>query len=318
MSFNRLHLIRQVDLFTLRLFLSAIEERQIGLAAVRENIAASTATKRIQDLEQIAGVKLLERTPRGVAPSPAGEVLARHVRAIFGQVDDMRAEITAFTEGVRGQVVVASASSIYVPFLARELGDFARDFPLVELVVRELENAEIVGAVAHGNADVGVFVAVSHIDLGGVEVTPYRSDRMVVVVPQNHPLAGKTSVAFEELLPENVIAVSAAMHGAFRVAAERLRREFKPRHSVRTPGVAVSLVQAGLGVTVLPECLVAPHMLDHVTTLDLAEPWASRAISIATFPGRPTSAAARALIDQLIGRPRTAAAAPVTGASQTR
>ena len=42
-TFNRMHLIRQVDLFTLQLFLSAIEERQIGLAAIRENIAASTA-----------------------------------------------------------------------------------------------------------------------------------------------------------------------------------------------------------------------------------------------------------------------------------
>ena len=77
MTFNRLHLIRQVDLFTLRLFLSAIEEQQIGRAAIRENIAASTATKRIQDLEEIAGVRLLERTPKGVSASPAGAVLAR-------------------------------------------------------------------------------------------------------------------------------------------------------------------------------------------------------------------------------------------------
>src|SRR5262245_45086075 len=111
MTFNRLHLIRQVDLFTLRLFLSVIEERQIGRAAIRENIAASTATKRIQDLEEIAGVKLLERTPRGVAPSPAGDVLSRHVRAIFGHLDDMRTEISAFSDGVRGELVVASARS---------------------------------------------------------------------------------------------------------------------------------------------------------------------------------------------------------------
>lgn len=46
MPFNRLHLIRQVDLFTLRLFLSAVEEQQIGRAAIRENIAASDLDRR--------------------------------------------------------------------------------------------------------------------------------------------------------------------------------------------------------------------------------------------------------------------------------
>src|ERR1700758_4417112 len=111
-TFNRLHLIRQVDLFTLRLFLSAVEEQQIGRAAIRENIAASTATKRIQDLEDIAGVELLERNPKGVVPTPAGEVLVRYIRMIFGNLDSMRAEIAAFSEGIRGELTVASARTI--------------------------------------------------------------------------------------------------------------------------------------------------------------------------------------------------------------
>ena len=119
MTFNRLHFIRQVDLFTLRLFLSAVDEQQIGRAAVRENIAASTATKRIQDFEEIAGVPLLERTPKGVVATPAGEVIARYIRKLFADMDDMRAEIAAFSEGLRGEVFVASARSIFVPFLSR-------------------------------------------------------------------------------------------------------------------------------------------------------------------------------------------------------
>jgi DNA-binding transcriptional LysR family regulator len=302
MTFNKMHLIRQVDLFTLRLFLSAVEEQQIGRAAIRENIAASTATKRIQDLEEIAGVKLLERTPKGVVPSPAGEVLVRYLRTIFGQLDDMRAEISAFTEGVRGEVHIASARSIIAPFLARELGSFSRDFPLVELVLSEVENAEIVRTVAHGEADIGVFAMAHEIDLSGVDVVPYRKDRMVVVVPHGHQLADRGSVSFEDLLQESIIAVNAMMP-VFRNAARRLKEEFKPRFTVRSAGVAISLVQAGFGVTVQPECLVSRDMFDSVSVLDLAEPWANRAISIATPHGRLPGPAARILLEYLVERP---------------
>jgi DNA-binding transcriptional LysR family regulator len=302
-TFNRLHLIRQVDLFTLKLFLTAVEEQQIGLAAIRENIAASTATKRIQDLEDIAGVRLLERSPKGVVASPAGMVLARYIRMIFGNLEDMRAEIAAFTEGMQGDLTLASARSIFVPILARELGEYSREYPPVRLVVHELENAEIVQAVAKGDADIGVFAAAHELDLGGVDVTPYRRDRMVVIVPQGHPLSELSSVTFKDLLPENLIPVE-SMLGAFHAAAKRLGAQFEPRHGVRSAGVAISLVQAGLGVTVQPECFLGHELLNRVSVIEFAEPWAVRRIHIATPRGRAPSPTTRALMQQLLDQPR--------------
>lgn len=299
MTFNRLHLIRQVDLFTLRLFLSAVEEQQIGRAAIRENIAASTATKRIQDLEEIAGIELLERTPKGVAPTPAGAVLVNCIRSIFGSLDDMRAQIAAFTEGVRGEVSIASARTIIAPFLARELGDFVRDFPNVELAVREVENADILQAVTQGECDIGVYAVVRDLDLSGVDSVPYRTDRLVAVVPRSHPLAERRSVSFEDLMPENLIAVG-AMNATFAAAARRLGSEYKPKYSVRSSGVAISLVQAGLGVTVQPECVVGLELFDRVAAVDLTEPWATRIIRIATPRGRTQSPAAMALVRHLV------------------
>lgn len=302
MTFNRLHLIRQVDLFTLRLFLSAVEEEQIGRAALREHIAASTATKRIQDLEDVAGVQLLERTPKGVAPTPAGEVFVHCIRSIFGSLDEMRAEIDAFSEGIRGEVTVASVRTIISPFLARELGDFARDFPKVDLLVREVQNAAIVPAVVRGEADIGVFAAAHGIDLTAVDVRPFRRDRLVAVVPRSSPLATRDSVTFENLLTENVIPAGALI-GIFTAAARRLGHDFNPKYSVTSSGVAISLVQAGLGVTVQPECTVSVDLLDQVAAIHLAEPWAVRFINIATARSRTPSPAASALLNQLVERP---------------
>ncbi|MGC3987333.1 MAG: LysR family transcriptional regulator [Pseudorhodoferax sp.] len=305
MTFNRLHFIRQTDLFTLRLFLSAVEEQQIGRAAIRENIAASTATKRIQDFEEIAGVPLLERTPKGVAPTAAGAVVGRYIRKMFDDLDAMRAEITAFGEGLRGEVFVASARSIFVPFLSRELGDFARDFPQVELVLRELENTEIVQAVQQGDADIGVFALAPGLHLEGVQITPYRTDRMVAVVPEAHPLAGHASLSFEDLLAHDLIVVS-VMNQAFSNAARKLGVPYKPKYTVRSTGVAMSLAQARLGVTVQPECSVLQTRLEGVLAIPLEDTRARRIVQIATPRERGLGPAARALLEQLLSRPADA------------
>lgn len=306
MTFNRLHFIRQTDLFTLRLFLSAVEEQQIGRAAIRENIAASTATKRIQDFEEIAGIQLLERTPKGVAPTAAGQVVVRYIRKLFTELDAMRDEVTAFSEGVRGEVFVASARSIFVPFLSRELGDFARDYPLVDLVVRELENTEIVQAVQQGDADIGVFALAPGLQLEGVQVAPYRTDRMVAVVPEAHPLAGRASVSFKDLVAHDLIVVS-VMQQAFSNAARKLGVAYKPKYCVRSTGVAMSLAQARLGVTVQPECSVMQTRLDGVLAIPLSDTWARRIVQIATPRERSLGPATQALLAQLMSRPADAA-----------
>ncbi|MFT3660973.1 MAG: LysR substrate-binding domain-containing protein [Gordonia sp. (in: high G+C Gram-positive bacteria)] len=291
-------MIRQVDLFTLRLFLSAIEEQQIGLAAIRENIAASTATKRIQVLEDIAGVELLERTPKGVAPTPAGLVLERHVREIFGSLDDMRAEIAALTEGVQGDLTVASARSIIVPFLARETGEFTREFPLVQVAFHETDNETVLAEVVRGDADLGVFAAAYDLDLEGLHVTPYREDRLVAVVPEGHALTAKSSLALTDLLAESLVAPR-AMLGAIGAAARRAGVEFSTRHEVRSGEVALSMVQARTAVTVVPECMVDGELRSRLAVRELAESWAVRKLHIATPSGRTLSPAAAAYLQHL-------------------
>jgi hypothetical protein len=101
-------LVRRVDLFTLKLFLSTIEEGQIGRAAFREHVVPSAATKRFQDLEDAIGMKLFDRTARGVAPSQAGVILARHVRDVMSSLEELFRELGELSEGVRGRVAVAA------------------------------------------------------------------------------------------------------------------------------------------------------------------------------------------------------------------
>jgi DNA-binding transcriptional LysR family regulator len=297
-------LTRRVDLFTLRLFLTVVEEQQVRRAALRENIAASAATKRIQDLEEIAGVRLFERNSSGVVPSPAGQVLARHVRLLFANLHEMRREINEFTEGVRGHVGISATSAIIVQFLAREIGEFTRNYPLVDIELQEDTNASVVSAVVSGDADIAMFIASDDIGYQALDVLDYRTDRLVAVVPCGHHLCARSSVTANDLLDETLIAISqtTTMMRQWRKAAQTLGRQMQPKYRVNTLDAARSLVEAGVGVTIQPECMLSLQDLESVAMVPLAEPWAHRRLCIGTKRDTPSSAATRALIRQLTER----------------
>lgn len=292
-------LVRKVDLFTLKLFLTAIEEGQIGRAAVREHIAASAATKRIQDLEDLAGLKLLDRSPKGVVPSAAGEVFARHIRMMLANLDDMRREIGEFTEGIRGHVAICAPRLIITEFLGNEIGDFTRSFPLVNIEVREDSNANAVKAVAAGDVDLSVFIANNELPCDTIDMVEYRSDRLVAVLPPDHPLSKRSSLTLEELLDLDFVAHHTTVITGIRRAAIGIGRELHVKFSVNTVESARSLVRAGLGVTVQPGCMLSVEDHAQLATVPLAGDWAKLSHCIGTLRGRSLTAAAKALIDQL-------------------
>lgn len=298
------NLTRRVDLFTLRLFLTVVEEQQMRRAALRENITPSAATRRLQELEEVAGVDLFDRLPGGMVPTPAGEVLARHVRLLFANLDVMRREMAEFSEGVRGHVAISSTSTIIVHFLAREIAEFARDFPLVDIELQEDANANVVSAAASGKADVALFYATDDIRSEALDIVEFRTDRLVAVVPRSHALAARASVTTRDLLEESLIGLAphTSMMTQLRNAAAALGSELRVKYRVSTIEAARSLVKAGLGVTIQPESLLPAEEISMLAMVALDEPWALRRLCIGTKRGEPQSAAARAFIARLTDR----------------
>jgi DNA-binding transcriptional LysR family regulator len=297
-------LTKRIDLFTLRLFLTVVEEQQIRRAALRENITPSAATRRIQDLEEVAGINLFNRLPNGMVPSPAGDVLARHVRLLFANLDVMRREVTEFTEGVRGHIGVSSTSAIIVHFLAREIAEFTRDFPLVDIELQEDANVNVVNGVVSGKADMAVFYATDDVNSDKLDIFSYRTDRLVALVPRGHPLGERASVTTRDLLEESLVGISptTSMMKQLANAATALGRELRMKYRVTTMEAARALVKAGLGVAIHPESMLLKEDFDKVTAVPLDEVWALRQICVGTKRGEILTAATKALVAQLTDR----------------
>lgn len=265
------------DLQTLDLVLAVAETRSITRGAARERLALAAASKRLSDLETRLGVPLFERRARGVEPTEAGHALVRHVRSLRTQLHALESEVLEFGRGIQGHLRVAAAAGAIAEVLPADLAAFSRAHPGIRISLEDLTSAEVQAAVAEGRADVGVFVPPVHDPR--LRHWPYAASRLAVVVPRGHVLARRTAVGFDALLDFELIGLhlGAAAQERMRERAEALGRRLDARLHVRGFDAIVQLVEAGLGVAVLP-AVVAHRFAQvfRVQPLVLQEDWARR------------------------------------------
>src|SRR3546814_706495 len=118
--------MRDLDLITLRLFVAVCELRSIARAGEQSNIVGSAISKRLLALEETVGVKLLIRRRHGVVPTPAGETLLEHARAMLTSADRIRRDMQSYASGVKGQVRVLATASALAEQLAEDLAVFLK------------------------------------------------------------------------------------------------------------------------------------------------------------------------------------------------
>ena len=298
MAIKNLH--RRLDLTTLQLFLAIYEEGTLTRAAEREAIAVSAASKRLLELEQAVGAVLFERRARGMALTPAGETLLHHARRVLRDVENIGIELAEHASGVRGYVRMMANLSAIVEFLPEDLRAFLAVNELVKIDLEERPSGGVVEAVADSLADLGI--CSGEADARGLEVTHYRHDALCVVMRDDHPLAARESVAFEETLDSDHVGLHSAssINARTHTAARQAGKALKLRIHVPGFDAVCRMVQAGMGVGVLPvnvyRIMGRPLGLVAVT---LEDEWAERDLIIVTRDSARLSPVARLLFDHL-------------------
>ena len=295
-----------LDLVTLRVFAAAAEERSLAKAAEREHLAPSAVSRRIAELEGRAGVQLLRRHDRGVEPTTAGEALLSRLADLFALLERVVADLDAHAGGARGTVAVhANISSISGP-LPGALSAFLAAHPGVRVTLEERTSVEILHAVQTGVAELGIYsgtVAAPE----GLTALPWREDRLVALLPRGHPLAERGTLRLADLLPESFVGLQdpSALQRLYRREAEALGAALRERVLVASFDGVRRLVEAGLGVSILPAAAVDPDPAAPPATVvarPLDEPWAARPLAICLRQPEGLSAAARLLVRHLTGQ----------------
>ncbi len=271
----------QFDLVSLRLFASVVEHRNIAQAGRHNNIAASAISKRISELEARTGVPLLYRLREGVEPTPAGLALYRHAKRVAQAVADLQAELSEFSSGERGHVRLWANSSAVTQFLPEDLALYVGRYPSVQIDLREDTSRRIIDAVKDGLTDIGIFS--DHVGEVDIETRVYRRDTLMLIVPAGHPAEQRREITLEQACAFDHVALQEGSSLRARILEEAARQELAVRIRVEVFGFdgIRRMVEAGLGVSILPQGAVLPYLgSGSICAIPLSESWASRSLLV--------------------------------------
>jgi DNA-binding transcriptional LysR family regulator len=263
-----------MELRQLRYLVAVVDEGQFVRAAAALHLAQSALSEQIRVLERDVGAELLVRDRRGVTPTPAGEVLLGHARALLERADLARAEVARLTGLVSGTLRVGSGSpSGRVP-LAETLVDFRRRHPAVDIVLRDATSDELVRWLQEGAVDVVVITFSPERLPDGIRGVLVAREPLLALVPHGHRLASHGTLSLPDLAGEPFITyprgsgIRDTIEEGFRVAGVA-----RPPIVAETidPLTIVELVEAGLGVALVSTAL-AEFIRGGVRTVPLADP----------------------------------------------
>ncbi|QRX83325.1 LysR substrate-binding domain-containing protein [Glaciimonas sp. PAMC28666] len=287
------------DPLSLRLFVSVLEEGTIASAAARHHIAAAAVSKRISELEVQLNTQLLIRSNKGISATAAGFSLLHLARGVLNDLDNIEIQMQAFASGTRGSVRVLANISVMTQFMPQALKSFLAKYPLVQVNLEDKVSTAIIQGVMDNIADIGIFTQVPHGE--GLEVYPYKTDELVLIVPRDHPLAARSSVSFSDTLDFEFVGlnVGSSLNYQMVKSASELGRSLKLRIQVSGYDAQCLMVEAGLGIGILPKISSQIYGTLDIKKIALDEPWARRQIDICVRSYEALSEAAKRLFDHL-------------------
>jgi DNA-binding transcriptional LysR family regulator len=306
-------MVSRLDLQTLRLFSVVATLRNIAKAAEQEHIAPSAVSKRISELEAALGTKLFYRLRRGVDLAPAGLALLHHTTAIFHRIERLESDMAEYAQGVRGHVRMMANLTSIVQYLTKDLSSFAIAHPEIKIDLTESSTPAIIKATSDGLIDFGIIADVRVNPAGeiapGLVLEDYRQERLVLIVPAKHPLSTRKVIRFRDAANYDFIGLHA--HGGWDSLMDNAARaaDCSLRVRIRVPSydAMVRLVDAGLGVTVVPIGACTASNSKKVRRIRLQETWADRMLKICCRDFKLLPVTARMLIEHI--RRETKAAA---------
>ncbi len=183
----------------LKLLVTVGEKGNIVRASKALNMAQPAATKIIIDLEATLGLKLFDRSPRGVTPTMYGDILIRHAKLILSQLRQMSEELTSVHHGASGRVAVGTLLAAAPALLPKTISIMQEDRPNISIALHEGTNDVLMPALRVGDLDFVVGRLPKFRGREGLVQEALYNEPIVVVARRGHPLEGKKNLKMKKL-----------------------------------------------------------------------------------------------------------------------
>ncbi|HWX52505.1 MAG TPA: LysR family transcriptional regulator [Solirubrobacteraceae bacterium] len=241
----------------LRILKEVAYRGSFSAAADALSYTQSAISQQIASLEGEAGMALLERHPRGVSLTAAGQTLVSHAEGILARLDAADAALSAIAGLRGGRLRMASFPTAGATLMPLAIATFRSAYPEVELTLAEGEPEEIVPRLRAGELDLALLFEFAEEALlqRDMERLELLEDPMYLALPREHRLAARRRPRLEDLKQESWVQTSRSSPCARHVVRSCHAAGFEPSVSFESDDYQTvqGLVAAGVGVALIPE-----------------------------------------------------------------
>ena len=245
----------------LRAFVALCDHQHFGEAAATLGVSQPSLSQAITALEKRVGGELVERTTRRVLVTPLGETLLPFAREAVLAAESFNDAVASQGAALTGTMRLGLIPTL-APYMAPVILDgLPAELPDLHPELREMVTGDILDMLGQGRLDAAV-IAIDIDDLRRAAAVPMFDEPLVVLVPQDHPWAGRTDLEPDELEDQRLLLLDEGNCLRDQTLALCQRYSSQPPTAVATTlSTVVRMVVHGVGITVVPEGSL--HMLDH-------------------------------------------------------
>jgi len=288
-----------VHLETLALYCDVVRQRSFSRGAEQRHVSQSAASQAVQQLENLLGVELIDRSKRPFAVTPEGQAFYESARTLLEQWEKAKTGVAAVKARVGGTVRVAAIYSVGLHDVSRPMQQFMSLYPAARVELECLHPHKVVEAVVSGEADLGL-MSYPPADRA-LTVVPLREEPMALVCHPNHKLARRRAVALRDLAGEAFVAFDPEL--TIRRAIDRALRQANTRVNVVMEFDNIETIKQAIiiaaGVSLLPRHTVGKEAgIGTLATVRL-EPLLVRPVGLIHRRNKPLSATAARFLEML-------------------
>jgi DNA-binding transcriptional LysR family regulator len=293
-----------LNLHLLRMFAAVVRSGSFSKAAEILNISQPAISKGVRDFELQVGCRLLNRTPKGVVPTPEGLALSRRAEALFAVERAAEEELSALRGLHNGSLRIGASTTIATYMIPRYLGAFHRAYPGVELQLISANTRDIAEQMVAQDLDVGLVEG--PVDDKNLISEPWRTDVMKLIAAPDHAFARAAGPIDPKRIENEVLIVREPGSGSREVVTQALAAHgIEPLRTLEIGSTAAikQVVAAGLGISIVSVVAVEDQVrLGRLKVLDLDDLKIERTLWQLKLPGRVAMPAARAFEKMLLDR----------------
>ncbi|MDQ2800618.1 MAG: LysR family transcriptional regulator [Armatimonadota bacterium] len=289
----------------LMIFQAVAEEGSVSRGAERLCISQPAVSKQLAVLEASLKTKLLDRLPKGVRLTEAGELLLGYVQRM-SRLEREAEQAMAELQGLaRGTLTVGASLTVGAYLMPEILAEYGRRYPKIALTL-EIANTEVIQRMLlDGKLDIGLTEGFA--DAPDLDAAVFAEDELVAIAPPGHPLLQQASITVERLLQEPLILREPG--SGTRAVLERALAErgltVTPLMSLGSTEAIKRAVAAGAGLAVISRLALGLELeMGRLTLLLLSDLTLRRSLHRLTRRGAYQSRALRAFQKLLAEIPR--------------